>query len=64
MGWAPGDSDKVVSAKVALAYVKDSLYKLKKILDTIEHPEKGPALISTAHDMLAKADQIEIHLNR
>lgn len=65
MGWAPGDEDKVLKAKVQLAKVRQELYTLTTIIATIEHPEKGPMLLKEVHHISDKhIAQIELQLNR
>ena len=65
MGWAPGDEEKVLKCKLALSKARQALYALKKEVQEIKHPEKGPALLVIIDSIEERQfKEVEIHLNR
>lgn len=64
MGWAPGDEAIVAIAKLQLSEAKRETYKLRTILNGIEHSEKGPTLLKLVDEAFTKLEEVERQLSR
>jgi len=70
MGWAPGDEERVLAARVALVKVKNGNYilgsgmiPLKQAVQMISHSEKGPMLRNLILNIERFNKHIEEHLS-
>lgn len=64
MGWATGDPEKVVQAKVLTAQSRQQVYKLIAKLKEIAHPEKGPVLVALGEKLYNELNEVDLQLNR
>lgn len=64
MGWGTGDQLTVEDAKIQVSFARQQFYKLKKVVEQINHQEKREAMVKLCDEAYEKLDRIDFHLNR
>lgn len=64
MGWGTGDEERVQAAQVQTSLARQQFYKLKTVLDKINHAEKRDNMLRICDEIYERLDRLDYHLHR